>query len=635
MSKNLFPALKNFAIAALATVCASAGAQEFEIPGIFEPAADSAPAIPKAQVATQLELLADSERVPAGTKFSLLVKMKMAPGWHLYAKEPKSDVGLPPEITWTNVPAGTTFGEWRWSVPARLDEAGLISYVYEDTAFIEIPVEIAADAPVGKTKFSGTTEWLACDAGGCYPASGTIEAEIEIVPASGARVPANAELFATAQKTFSKPGKAEIAPRADEPKKTETPAANANIAWIPWTLAKQNELLDAGKIVYIDFTASWCITCQVNKRVYSDESLQKKFAESGVVTMRADWTKANPEISAELAKYGREAVPFNIFLKKGQPPYVMPEVFAGAGTVSDALDSVLAGTGSSGTPASEQSAWELILLAFAGGLILNLMPCVFPVLGLKIMHFVSKSGEDKRKVARHGLVFGAGVLASFWILAGALIALRLGGEQLGWGFQLQSPVFVFAMILLMFVFGLSMSGVFEFGVSATSAGGSLTQKSGYAGSFFSGVLAVIIATPCAAPFLAPALGAALALDPAPSLGLFTCIALGLAFPYVALSFFPRALKFLPKPGEWMESFKQAMAFLLYAPAAYFTWVLMQQVDGATAQRDLLLSLSAIALACWIYGRWGAAWKPTKTRILAKILAFAIFAGTCAYDYTLL
>ncbi|MBQ9758743.1 MAG: thioredoxin family protein, partial [Opitutales bacterium] len=277
----------------------------------------------------------------------------------------------------------------------------------------------------------------------------------------------------------------------------------------------------------------------------------------------------------------------------------------------------------------------LLALAFAGGLILNLMPCVFPVLGLKIMHFVGKAGSDKKKIARHGFVFGAGVLISFWILAGALAVLRSGGEQLGWGFQLQEPGFVYGMILLMLVFGLSMSGVFEFGVGATSVGGSLTEKSGYAGSFFSGVLAVIIATPCAAPFLAPALGSALTLPLVPSFALFTAIAVGLAAPYVILSCVPALLKFLPKPGAWMETFKQAMAFLLYAPALYFVWVLMGQVEDAFAQRDLLLSLSVVALACWIYGKWATPWRSRFARVAGTLIAVVLFAGTVFYALNLL
>ncbi len=272
----------------------------------------------------------------------------------------------------------------------------------------------------------------------------------------------------------------------------------------------------------------------------------------------------------------------------------------------------------------------LLALAFAGGLILNLMPCAFPVRGLKIMHFVGQAGTEKKKIVRHGLAFGAGVLISFWVLAGVLAVLRSGGEQLGWGFQLQEPAFVYGMVLLLLVFGLSMSGVFEFGVGATRVGGLTQGKSGVAGAFLSGALAVVVATPCAAPFLAPALGSALTLPWFPSILLFTAIALGLAAPYVLLSCFPGLLKFLPKPGGWMETFKQAMAFLLYAPSLYFVWVLMGQVDDAGTQRDLLLSLAAVALACWIYGHWVAAWRGRISRVAGTLVALAIFAGTVFY-----
>ena len=203
-------------------------------------------------------------------------------------------------------------------------------------------------------------------------------------------------------------------------------------------------------------------------------------------------------------------------------------------------------------------------LAFLGGLILNLMPCVFPVLGIKILGFVKQSGNNRRLVTLHGLVFSGGVLASFWTLAGVLAVLRAGGSELGWGFQLQSPAFVFALAVVMLVFALSLSGVFEFGLRATGLGATLQMRDGYAGSFFTGVLATIVATPCSAPFLAPALGAALALPAGQAFAVFTAIATGLALPYLLLSIFPSAVKVLPRPGPWMETFKQFMAFPLYA-----------------------------------------------------------------------
>ena len=188
-----------------------------------------------------------------------------------------------------------------------------------------------------------------------------------------------------------------------------------------------------------------------------------------------------------------------------------------------------------------------LLLAFVGGLILNLMPCVFQVLGIKILGLVNQAGSDRRKVAFHGLVFTLGVLMSFWTLASVLGVLRAGGDELGWGFQLQSPAFVFALAILLLVFALNMSGVFEFGLSAVGVGSNLQMKSGLTGSFFTGVLATVVATPCSAPFLAQALGAALAMPIMESFTIFTAIAIGLSTPYLLLSIFPGAIKILPRP----------------------------------------------------------------------------------------
>ena len=245
-----------------------------------------------------------------------------------------------------------------------------------------------------------------------------------------------------------------------------------------------------------------------------------------------------------------------------------------------------------------------LVLAFFGGMILNLMPCVFPVLGIKILGFVNQAGHERGKVVAHGLVFTSGVLLSFWSLAGVLGILRHGGSQLGWGFQLQSPVFVFVLAALMLVFALNMSGLFEFGLSATSVGSELQAKSGFGGSFFTGVLATVVATPCSAPFLAPALGAALTLSFAASFSVFTAIALGLSTPYLLLSAFPAAVRLLPRPGAWMETFKQFMAFPLYAATGYLVWVLAGQVQE-TELLSIFFALVLVAMAVWIYGRWRA------------------------------
>ena len=269
---------------------------------------------------------------------------------------------------------------------------------------------------------------------------------------------------------------------------------------------------------------------------------------------------------------------------------------------------------------------------FMGGLILNLMPCVFPVIGLKIMGFVQQAGHNRRSIAFHGVSFTLGVFASFAALTGILFtvraaAIRNGTEAIGWGYQLQNPWVVVVLLLLMFVLALNMFGLFELGTSATSIGGNLQNKSGHAGSFFSGVLATVVATPCSGPFLGVAIGAAMALPAVQFFSSFAAMAFGLALPYLFLSFFPALVEKLPRPGAWMESFKQGMSFLLFGTAGFFLWIY-----GGLIGLDYLLSpilgLALVAVAAWIYGRWHLPHKTTRTRLAAlAITALFAIAGT--------
>ncbi len=539
----------------------------------------------------------DSERY-----FSVLLKMTMQPGWHLYWKNP-GEAGMPLSVGWTGVPAGVTFSGWDWSTPKYYELQGLASYVYENVAYVGINFFVPKNFPAKKLTLTGTASWLACDDNGCFPQDKEISVEIDL--AKDLSSVGDSPEFREAAKAFPFPLGSEIlaATFSEKPDAVE-------ISLKP----REGGVLPADSRFFPE-----------SEKFEASAATVVPVAKNGALIF------ALPLRSGEKIA-GAEDLAGVLVAPDGSAIGVPAETFSSGNAAAATADAPAA-------PASEfsfDSAFVgLLLLAFAGGLILNLMPCVFPVLGLKIMHFVGKAGSDKKKIARHGFVFGAGVLISFWILAGALAVLRSGGEQLGWGFQLQEPGFVYGMILLMLVFGLSMSGVFEFGVGATSVGGSLTEKSGYAGSFFSGVLAVIIATPCAAPFLAPALGSALTLPLVPSFALFTSIAIGLAAPYVILSCVPALLKFLPKPGAWMETFKQAMAFLLYAPALYFVWVLMGQVEDAFAQRDLMISLSVVALACWIYGKWATPWRSRFARIAGTLVALVLFAGTVFYSMNLL
>ena len=277
------------------------------------------------------------------------------------------------------------------------------------------------------------------------------------------------------------------------------------------------------------------------------------------------------------------------------------------------------------TPAANPDGMlKLILFGFLGGLILNIMPCVFPVLGIKITSVVHQAGSNKKVILMHGLIYTLGVLVCFWALCAVFQGLKAAGSNVGWGFQLQYPPFVFVIVLILVIFSLNMAGLFEIGTSAVGVGGELQHKSGYLGSFFSGLLATVVATPCAAPLLANALPVALALPLFPSLAFFTVIGLGLASPYLILSSFPSLLRMLPRPGPWMESFKQGMAFPMLGAAAFFTWVLMG-LTSDNSQRDLLIGLVIIAFALWIYGRWCLPHKPKSVQTKSLILTLAIFA----------
>jgi thiol:disulfide interchange protein/DsbC/DsbD-like thiol-disulfide interchange protein len=417
------------------------------------------------------------------------------------------------------------------------------------------------------------------------------------------------------------------------PAPTPNTPTNAAGDWQPWSPEEQAKALAAGKIVYVDFTARWCATCQVNKRVYTQDDVAKALNQAGVVMLKADWTKKDSIIANELGKYGRTGIPLNVFLKTGQPPAILSEALTGTEVLS-ALSAVSAGKPYQAETTTHSFAiW--MLLAFGGGILLNLMPCVFPMIGLKVLGFAKEAGAARSKVILNGLLYSAGVIASFLALALLIIGLKSGGSSVGWGFQMQSPGFVLGTCVLMIVLGLSLAGVFEIGVGL--GGVSAGEGDGRVATFLSGVLATVVATPCTAPGLGAALG--FALDKERSTGetllFFTVIGLGMALPYLLLSMFPRLAAMLPRPGEWMESLKQGMSFPLFAYALYLLWVLNALVEDAAWVRDASLGLALIATACWVLGRWGALHRSDKERLTAKLVSLGLFGGTLAYLFATL
>jgi thiol:disulfide interchange protein DsbD len=312
-----------------------------------------------------------------------------------------------------------------------------------------------------------------------------------------------------------------------------------------------------------------------------------------------------------------------VLVEGGWAPDGSHPALAVAAPIEGTEAGALAGVGGA---SSGITLWLAIVFAFFGGIILNLMPCVFPVLSIKILGFVQSAGEDRAVIRRHGWMFGAGVLVSFLLLAGLLLMLRAGGEELGWGFQLQSPAFVAAMAVLLFVLGLSLAGVFEIGTSLIRYAGEIGLSKGYGASFWSGVLATVVATPCTAPFMGSALGFALSQPAASALSVFAVLGLGMATPYVLLSMSPGLVRRLPRPGAWMETFKELMAFPLFATVVWLVWVFGQQT-GNDGVAYLLLALTLLSVAVWILGRWPGVTISPRFRIVTR--SFALIATLAA------
>jgi thiol:disulfide interchange protein/DsbC/DsbD-like thiol-disulfide interchange protein len=521
---------------------------------------------PAAQAQVRAALVSPERSIQPSRALTVALRMEHEPHWHSYWLN--AGTGIPTRLEW-HLPAGWSAGEIQWPVPILIKDAqgNVTGNGYEGILYLPVILTPPADAKQGtRAVLKATAKWLMC-ADVCIPGSAEVSLTLPV-----SAVPTTPDEGLRAQMAMQLPQEA-----------------------TGWTLAAGR----ADKVVTLRVDAPAPIN---SPHFFAEEEFiqyDKPQAVAGgpqqptLTLPLADDAQALPQRLSGILAYTDASGVY-----RGVPVNVpFSSSLAAAITVSGASRLAPAGLGSGGRLSA-----GVLMFAFLGGLILNLMPCVFPVLGIKIMGFINQAGNDRRKVARHGVMFTVGVLLSFWGLAGLLAVLRAGGEQLGWGFQLQSAPFVFGLAVVMLIFALSLSGVFEFGMRATGVGGALHSKEGYGGSFFAGVLATVVATPCSAPFLAPALGAALALPAAQSFIVFTAIGLGLSAPYLLLSAFPRAVSLLPRPGQWMNTFKQVMAFPLYATVGYLIWVLA----GQTSENGLLAALfglTVIAMAVWFYGHF--------------------------------
>jgi len=511
---------------------------------------------------------------------------KLDPGWHIYWQN-AGDSGEPPHVKWT-LPDGIAAGPLQFPAPRRLPLGPLMDFGYENEVLFPLQLNVADSVKRGPAILQAKVDWLVCQ-NVCIPG----KAELQV------------------KRDVAGPGM-----------NTSTGEPESSL-FVRWSNALPKPLASNAKVVFQPSPTGFRIGVTTGHR----ETEAAFFpAEQDILDNPAP-QKVTPTRDGLILDLKKDAnLPANPAQLKG-----VLELSGGRAYEVAALPGAIVAP----APSLQWSAFfRIVGLAFLGGLLLNLMPCVFPVLFLKGLALVNSGSEERHKMRAHGFVYTAGILVSFWVLVGVLLGLRAAGAGLGWGFQFQSPVFLALMAGLLFFMGLSLAGQFDVGLSLTSARGPLAAKHGYPGRFFTRVLAVVVATPCTAPFMAAAIGYALAQPPAITFAVFTALALGLAAPYVALTLQPAWTRLLPKPGAWMEILRQAVSVPIFATVIWLAWVLAQAYGAATLAA-LLVGFLFLAIAGWFLGRWPAkGWSTAVASVLALgVIAVVIFGARLAADTT--
>ena len=535
----------------------------------------------------EAELVADRTTLSPGRPLTVALRLEMERGWHTYWQNP-GDSGLPTTLAW-KLPQGLRAGPIQWPAPHALPVPPLVNYGYEGEVLLLNEISTAADFVSGATTtLNARADWLVCKEI-CIPEGADLSLTLPVA-GPGAPNPRWSGPIAKARAAQPRPLEGWTVAAAGQGQKIElilTPSASTAAG-------------DPGNLRFFPFS-------------------EGKIEPSGEQTLLRDgaaFRLALPVASHRVGEFTRVAGVLTS--TKG----------LGGGSDAATIDVPLAGTVVAGPPpasasqtlvptAMQNGAGNLglavaLVFALVGGVLLNLMPCVFPVLSLKVLGF-AKHGGGPTAMRAHGLAFAAGVIASFWLLAFALLAFRVAGQQLGWGFQLQSPMVISLLAVLFFVLALNLSGVFEIGQLIPSGLSTWNARNPHVNDALSGTLAVIVASPCSAPFMGAALGYALAESAATTLTIFTGLGLGMALPYLLLAFFPAWRTKIPQPGAWMVRLKQLLAFPLYGTVVWLAWVLGAQLDNdAVARLGAMLLLIALALWAWRMMRdagaraWGVA-----------------------------
>ncbi len=554
-----------------------------DLPGLAteKSAQQSAPAGPVFRTKhVTAELLSEHVTLRPGTTAWVALVFEIVPNWHTYWRN-AGDSGEATRIDW-ELPPGYSAGDIVWPPPERLPVGPLLNYGYSGEAIHLVPISVPEDARPGEdVTLTANASWLVCEEV-CIPEEGVLKIGLPVAagpPVAGFRA---GPIFAKARAALPKPS--------------------------PWTAKYRFN----GNGFRLDVAAAGL------KREVIEDAWFYPYGH-GVVKYAAPQklTVTDRALTLETQR-GKAAKPIT-----GVGGLLVLKERLGDGRIATQAFRL---TAAEAAPVFSIGFWEAVVLALLGGLILNLMPCVLPVLAVKALSFARHAAEG-RGMARHGAAYTVGVLASFAVVGAVLLAVRSAGEAAGWGFQLQEPVFVLLMAYLMVLIGLNFAGLFEIGGRFAGIGGALAGRSGLSGSFFTGVLAVIVATPCTAPFMGAAVGFALGQTAAVAMAVMLALGLGLALPFLLLSMAPRLLRLIPKPGPWMVRFKQFLAFPMFATAAWLVWVLSLQA-GDAAVLGALAGAVLLAFAAWLWQASAGAsgrWRLTglSAAAIAVIVAFAM------------
>ncbi len=583
-------------------------------------------AAPAAQATTlvqspqaRVELLTHApEGVAPGKTLWLGLQIAHAPDWHTYWKNP-GDSGLPTLLEW-KLPAGVTVGEIAWPTPRKFPIGDLANYGYDGTVVLPVPLNIAPEFNGNQIDVGLYASWLICRRE-CIPEEGNFALQLPVEEPGSPASPmtAHAQAFQT---SFDAVPTALQNPPAGNAVVPSDNAIAVTVGGLPasWQGRTLEFYPETGGI--IEPGAPWQQRWEGTTWHAEVPLSPHRFdAPESMVLVLAP---ANPPGKG----VGQTGVQTDVPVQGAWPALAaLPAPTGVSDALAAALEQNALRAANAPPPPSTPSLtlWAALLGALVGGMILNLMPCVFPVLAIKVMSF-AQHGQQRRAHRMGGLAYTAGVVLSFMALGALLLGLRAAGEQLGWGFQLQSPAVVAGLAVLFTVIGLNLAGLFEFGRVLPSSVASLQAKNPTVDSFLTGVLATAIASPCTAPFMGASLGLAIALPAPQALAVFAALGLGMALPYLAASWIPAVARALPRPGAWMETFRQLMAFPMFATVVWLVWVLGQQsgVDGAVA---LLMLLVVLALVIWALAgpRAGLGQAPSTGRRVLSGLSVAALA----------